>query len=255
MIASQLTQLQNKTHSQSELKELIKSPDFFKCSEVNDRKNFSKIIDNILQFKIEDIENTLLKYAMEQFPSGNMGTWGPNLYDGSQTWVGIDPQTLQTPYGELYDIVEILSRNKINNYIDFGSGYGRLAIVIHSFLNKDNYHFLGYEVVEQRAKEANRIFNDLELISCSTETTDITKSNFKLPKSQAYFIYDFSNPVHIKGLLTQISDIYFSEEIMIVARGDGIRSLIQEKFPQFYSNFTPIYDMNWTIYSSYKEID
>lgn len=241
--------------SLEEIKNYLASPNFFELHQRDQRKEASQLIDKILEINTMNIENELLQIAMKAQPEGNMGTWGPHLYDGSQTWLGIQAETLQTSYAEFFDIVKILKKHNLKKVIDLGAAYGRLGLVLNNLYYQDpEAAFLGYEIVEERTNEANRIFEMLGYMNCRCLSEDITKSDFHLPQADAYFIYDFSNPPHIKALLEKFSQIFFKKNLFLITRGEGVCSLIQQKFPLFYSNFKPFHDNKWTIYSSFTEI-
>src|SRR6476659_4118037 len=106
--------------------ELFNSPD----SSYEGRRLHSEQLDSMLGFKVQHIEDTLLKEAQEKHPEGSHKTWGMSIHQGNQTWVGLSHQTLQTPYSELKQICELLNPRPGERVVDLGAGYGRLGLVL-----------------------------------------------------------------------------------------------------------------------------
>ena len=170
----------------------------------------------------------------------------------SNSWVGLEPEILQTPYSEILEFLSHLGSFKPSSIIDLGSGYGRVALVMKALFKQ--CEFIGYEIHHQRAQEGNRVFKSLELENCHIQATDILKEDFLLPDSDVYFIYDFTDPHDQKRILNQLSDKVFTNEFFIIAKGQGVRSLIQAKYPQFYSLYRPLHMDSYSIYCTFKDL-
>lgn len=120
---------------------------------------------------------------------------------GTQTWVGLDFQILQTTYHDLKNIFETLRPGNNQRIIDLGAGYGRLGIFLHHFYPRTE--FLGLELVEERVREGNRLLSLLGSIEKKMKVCDLSKIS-ELPEGDIYFIYDFGSVDHIKHILEML---------------------------------------------------
>lgn len=202
-----------------------------------DSEEFSRGIDRELGFQIEEIEKKLIE--QKRFRDFQ-----------SRSWIGLDAQVLNTPYDEIFDIFSKLQGHNIKKVIDFGAAYGRVGIVLNSFF--PNADFIGYEIVKERADEANRIYAEKGLKKARVVEDDILK-NLNFSSADLYFVYDFSNPSDLKVILNWLSDRMFKDNFAFVARGRGISSLIENKYPVFNINEDAYFAKNWTLYFSRKE--
>ncbi len=186
-------------------------------------------IDRRLGLEIGPIENMLLARARELRPSGTMASFGEALHGGHQTWVGLDPQVLNTPYDELLELVASLAPRPGDLVIDLGAGYGRLGLVLHALYPEA--HFLGLELVRERVDEGNRV---LRLHGCARAelmVQDLTAEDFMLPPAQFYFLYDFGKVGHIRRTLAQLAALADHSRFTVIARGKGSRSIIDLEHP------------------------
>jgi hypothetical protein len=204
-------------------------------------------LDRSLGFQVHTIEGQLLERAKGLQPLGNHHTWGALIHRGNQSWVGLDPETLQTPYSELSDICLALNLRPGMKVIDLGTGYGRLAIVLGSL--HPGVHFEGYELVSERVKEGQRIFRQLDLQNALIYEQDLTDENYSLPEADVYFLYDYGKVSHIRQTLHQLGDLVLKRNFKLIARGKGIRSLIEWEFP-WLTVHGPIHAENYSIYST-----
>src|SRR5690606_15766709 len=106
-----------------EVKKFLSDPDFFKCPKVNTvfKLQHSKFLDLILDFRVSFVEEMLLYQAAGFDPDGNHETWGPKIHGGVQTWVGLDNETLQTPYCDILKILQLLKLRPYQEVIDLGA--------------------------------------------------------------------------------------------------------------------------------------
>jgi hypothetical protein len=186
---------------------------------------FSARFDEKLGFNIESVEKSLIDKAKKQFPQGNQRSWGKSLYNGSETWIGLNPDQLQTTYGELYEALKFINPKKEQIFCDLGAGYGRLGILIGLLFKK--VRFIGVEIVEQRVLEGNRVFDCLSL--SQSELINGTLGKIPLPFADYYFLYDFGSVVEINAVLELISKNLRDGPVTIIARGRGVRSIINNK--------------------------
>lgn len=189
----------------------------------------SESVDRLLGIKVAEIEAELLKRARMLLPGGNHHTWGAALHQGNQTWVGLHPETIQTPYSELLRVCEKLSLKEEDHVVDFGAGYGRLGLVLHDRFPRVTFH--GIEYVEERVAEGRRIYQGLGLNPGEITQGDLTAEDFFPEEADHYFIYDFGKVPHIRRLLNQLGEIADRRKFSLVGRGKGVRSLISHEFP------------------------
>lgn len=201
-------------------------------------------IDKRLGYRVEEVENELLHRARLMGPGGNHHTWGAGLHAGNQTWVGLHPETIQTPYAELLRLCEKLNLKNGESIVDLGAGYGRLGVIIHDLY--PGVKFSGIEIVPERVAEGKRVFEILGMDPSTLRKDDLTSELFSPEIASHYFIYDFGKVPHIRRLLNQLGDLAWGSKFTITGRGKGIRSLISHEFPWL----TPFYEEeNFSIYS------
>ena len=206
----------------------------------------SQAIDQLLGFEVERIELELLKLAQGQRPQGDTQSWGPGIHQGNQTWVGLDPQTLQTPYHELKEMTDLLAPRPSSHFIDLGAGYGRLALVLHQY--DESIRFTGYEFVPERVNHGSEKLLEFGLKNARLLRQDLTAPDFALPDADFYFIYDYGKVAHIRQTLEQLKIIADRTTFKVVARGKGVRSLIENEHPWLSQVHQPEHRENFSIY-------
>lgn len=209
-------------------------------------KRRSNLIDQMLGLRIYPIELTLRAQAKSQSPTGHAGTWGAVLHQGNQTWVGLDPQTLLTPYSEIYDILNFMELPAKSVVIDLGAGYGRVGPVMASLLPDGT--FIGHEYVKERVMEGRRVFQLLGLSRAQLEQTDLSADDFQLPSAHAYFLYDFGKVEHIRKILNKLDSLAMNQSFYVIARGETTRKLIEYSYPLFKNIYPPIDQKRYSIY-------
>ena len=203
-------------------------------------------VDRYFGYEIDQIEQKLLSSARDLRPDGSMDNFGEVLHEGHQTWVGLDPQILNTPYSELEELCRLLSPKAGELVIDIGAGYGRLGLVLNMLYA--NSHFLGYELVKERVEEGNRVFQLNNCKNARLMQQDLTDSHFELPDAKFYFLYDYGKVSHIRQTLKQIEQKTEKLRFKVVARGKGSRSIIEHEHP--WLCISPVHhEENFSIYS------
>jgi hypothetical protein len=225
----------------NQLKELL----FLPPTDLESSWLISEKIDHMLGLRVNSIEEDLLQRARNLLPHGNHKTWGPGLHQRNQTWVGLYPQTFLTPYSEIKQMLEMLQLSAGQRLVDLGAGYGRMGMMLGFFYPE--VEFIGYELVEERVKEGNRVLELLELPTRLIQQ-DLTTNQFMLPAADVFFIYDYGEVSHIRHSLKQIESIAESKAIRVIARGKGSRSLIEHEHPWLCQINPPIHQERFSIY-------
>lgn len=207
----------------------------------------SEEMDKKFGLRINEIEGNLLKVARSLRPDGNMDNLGSVLHSGSQTWIGLDPQTLNTPYEELIRLCEVLKPRPGTHMVDLGAGYGRLGLILNEYAT--GVRFTGYELVKERVEEGNRVFRKIGLSQCEMFTQDLTDPTFKIPEANYYFIYDYGKVAHIRQTLKQLEVMADKIKFKVIARGKGSRSIIEHEHPWLSQVFEVHHEENFSIYS------
>lgn len=215
-------------------------------------REHSKMIDRLLGFKILKIEQKLIKQYKPFYMAADYDGEKKSFDDGAEAWIGLHPQILLTPYSEIYKILTSITRYKIKSITDFGCAYGRIGIVASVLFPECK--FIGYEIVSERAREAERVLNTLDKSSHEIYTINILDDDFKLPKTDVYFIYDFGHVEHIKKILDKLVLMMNGHDFILVARGDEVRSIIQMYYPSFYVRHKPLHKRGWSIFFNHPEM-
>ncbi len=223
----------------------LKDPELYTLSPENHPRQFSQKLDQEIGYDIYNIESDLCqrvsKHKLKQ-------QYSP----GSQNWLGLDPQILQTPYPEIKEFLTVLKKYSPKKMVDFGAGYGRIGIVLQAIIPEAS--FVGYEIIKEPAQEANRIYKKYGLKDCQVYTEDLLSNNFVIPPADMYFIYDFCDPYGLRVLLNSLRKQFEKERVFMVARGKGVRSLIQNKYPEFWALNGVVHFDNWSLYASSVEL-
>tara|TARA_R110000868_G_scaffold209490_3_gene459306 strand:+ start:2032 stop:2751 length:720 start_codon:yes stop_codon:yes gene_type:complete len=217
-----------------QVKQLIHNDEFFRChsAEYQQKQLHSAIIDEIVGFSVHEIEESLIK---DEYPE-------------LESWIGLSPEQLQTPYDELLELTEHLDLNGAEKVVDLGAGYGRLGLVLGQ--QAPQAHFLGYELVGERVENGNEVFERLELQNAQLIEQNIIAPEFEVESADIFFIYDFGQKEHINQLLKSLDDLANENEFKIVARGRGVRSLIQHRYPRFCHAVDPLHFETYSLYST-----
>lgn len=230
---SDFLHLSQKGASEAELKQFLSDPDFFKCPKTNTvfKLEHSKYLDSILDFRVRFVEEMLLYQAAGFDPDGNHETWGPKIHNGVQTWVGLDNETLQTPYCDILRILQLLKLRPYQEVIDLGAAYGRMGVVLGGIYPKNS--FIGFEYVKERVSEGNRLYQKLGLKNSILHCRDLGSPVFKLPLADVYFIYDFGQVEHILKTLKEIEELSVRRPLRVVVRGKWSQEIIEKQFPSY----------------------
>ncbi|MEI8347739.1 MAG: class I SAM-dependent methyltransferase, partial [Pseudomonadota bacterium] len=242
-----------KEYSLKEQQKFLGDLNFFRAPQ-SDYLNIlqhSEFVDQILGFKILTIEEKLAQKARQHNPKGDVDCWGKAMHQGLQTWVGLGPQHLLTPYTELMEICELLKPRPYSQFVDLGSAYGRMALVLHQLAPLAQY--TGIEYVEERVNEANRAFEHFGLSNAQVLQGNLFSEDFNLPDADFYFVYDYGRVDHIRHTLVQIQKKARNHPLKVIARGKGTKTIIEHCHPWLSQVIQPIFHTTFTIYSNFQE--
>lgn len=219
--------------SVSEIIQCLADPQFFKSPKVNTvlKLEHSKLIDLILDFRVSFVEEMLIYEASGFDPDGNHETWGPKIHSGVQTWIGLDKETLQTPYCDILRILQILKLRPYQDVIDLGAAFGRMGVVMGGLYPKNS--FTGFEYVKERVAEGSRIYQKYGFRNAKLLQADLGDNQFVLPLADVYFIYDFGQVEHIQKTLREIETLSMRRPIRVVVRGKWTKEIIEKEFLSF----------------------
>lgn len=234
-----------------EREDLLKNIHFFYAPDSDSYQNIqdhSEYVDNILGFKINEIELGLKSAAQILLPEGDVRSWGRHMHEGSQSWIGLNPRQLLTPYHELLQMCRLLKPKAGSTLIDLGAGYARMAFVLNQIEPKAK--FIGYEIVDERVIESNRLLKKYNLTLASMHTQDLSCKNFELPIADSYLLYDYGNVEHIRATLDSLREMAFKHPIKVIGRG-RMRGIIDTEHPWLSQIFAPVHGKTFSLYSSF----
>lgn len=248
---SDFQRLEGSHLSLGDRKRLAHHLEFYESPKANDiiKRQHSNMVDKILGFRMKYIEEMLVAEARNFEPEGSHESWGPTMHQGVQTWVGLDLQTLQTPYSECLRILQLLKIKPYQHVIDLGAAYGRMGVVIGGLFIKNS--FTGYEYVRARVDEGNRVFKELGFSRCQLLEQDLFDSAFELPEADVYFIYDYGQVEHIDHTLRQIKAVAEKRPVKIVVRGKFTKRIIGDRHEWLDLKYEGKLEELFSIYTAY----
>ena len=236
-----------------ELQDLLHDPEFF-ASYTVDEGIQSALIDRALGIASHEIEDSLLGEARPLSGEQKVDALGRNLHEGRQTWVGLDPETLQTPYPQLWEICEQLEIQKGEVVVDLGAAFGRLGLVLNCYAPETV--FLGYEYVRKRAEEAERVFRYYHCENARVRCVDLADENFYPDAADVYFLYDYGRSDQVRTTLKQLKELSDQgKNFSVVARGRSVTSLIEYRHPWLAEVFEKRRFEEVTIFSNYPRFE
>ncbi|MBY0554725.1 methyltransferase [bacterium] len=135
------------------------------------------------------------------------------LYEGAG--VGV-----QSSYATTLIALRYLNLTKASKFIDLGSGYGRVGLVVG--LMRPDIQFTGYEFVKERVDIANKACTRLNLDKhVSFVTQDLSLANFKIPQADTYYIFDAFTDASYVTIMDQLQEIAQVKKIVAVTKGNA----------------------------------
>ena len=168
-------QKEEENRIEMKLKEQIRDVRFFQLPEDKNPREHSHELDVALGFEILKIEKNLIKHSKSTCNTGV----------GGERWIGLNPHILQTPYSEISHFLSLFKEYDLQKVVDFGAAYGRVAFVMNALYPQAS--FLGYEIVEERQVEAQRVLNSFDMKNCQILKQNILEESFQVPKADVYF--------------------------------------------------------------------
>lgn len=247
---SDFQRLESASLSIADRRLLTSAPEFYQTPKANDviRRQHALMIDKILGVRVKYIEEMLVADARGFDPEGSHETWGPALHKGVQTWVGLELQTLQTPYSEIYRILQLLKLRPYQHIVDLGAAYGRMGVVVGGLFIKNS--FQGFEFVGARVDEGNRVFQELGMNRSRLVEADLAAPDFELPEADVYFIYDYGQVEHIDRTLRQIRLVSEKRPVRVVVRGKFTRQIIGDRHEWLELTYEGRHEEFFSIYSA-----
>ena len=170
----------------------------------------------------------------------------PSNSSSEQHWIGLDPQSLLTPYTELRALLEHIRYFK--SVVDLGAAYGRLGFVMHRHFS--SAQFTGYECVSRRVNEGNRVLQAHGCERSALIDADIADPSFEPAAADLYFIYDFGSQSAIDKALKDLARVAEARAIQVVGRGRLSRNLIERQHPWLSQVHAPEHFDHFSIYRS-----
>lgn len=164
------------------------------------------------------------------------------LYEGAG--VGV-----QSGYSTLLTALRYLKPELGSRFIDLGSGYGRMGIVVG--LLRPDIQFTGYEYVKHRVDISQATAERFELQShVNFHSQDLAKKDFKIPDAEIYYLYDPFSKETYQHVLEQLVTISRRMPIKIATKGNARQWLLEIAREQNWSDPLEFDDTNLCLFSS-----
>ncbi len=218
--------------------ETIKADILTPQADYAESKIHSKMLDDRLGLACDTIEDVLFEENKDSL----------FLSDAKEFWYGLEIQSLQTPYSEVVEMINYVKPKPGDTWVDLGAGYGRMGMTL-GFVQPD-VKFIGYEFVQSRVDEGNRILKEWDLSNAVMRQADIASDDFQIDVAELYFLYDFGSKADIFKVLEKLRVLAQNRSIQVVARGRGVRSWIFMDCPWLSEINSPVQFKNWTFFKS-----
>jgi hypothetical protein len=135
------------------------------------------------------------------------------LYEGAG--VGV-----QSGYSTVLTALRYLAPQQGARFIDLGSGYGRVGLVVG--LLRPDIDFIGYEYVPHRvdiSESSTKSFDLQEHVHFYTQ--DLSLKSFQIPEAEIYYMYDPFSEETYGHVLSQLVEMSRHRKITIVTKGNA----------------------------------
>ncbi len=141
---------------------------------------------------------------------------------GDASWSGsgtLSRSSLNTPYRELFELLEKLNLQPDAHVVDLGAGYGRMGFVLAFCLPE--VRFTGYEIVSQRVQESQRVakLHEVDPERVRFECRDLADPDFAPDDADLYFLYDPFNRDTLVKVMRDLQAVTRRRTIRIASRG------------------------------------
>lgn len=151
-----------------------------------------------------------LEYLLNEVPEKDQKE---RLYEGAG--IGV-----QSSYATTLMALRYLNASKGARFIDLGSGYGRIGLVVG--LMRPDIQFTGYEFVKERVDIANHSTAQLDLNShVNFVTQDLSDINFKIPEAEIYYIFDSFTDASYDFIINQLNEMTPHKKMIVVTKGNA----------------------------------
>lgn len=195
-------------------------------------KRHAAAVDAWLGIEIERVEKSIL----------------PSV-DGEQTWSDRHSSIFLTPYVELRTWLEFLALPPNARVVDLGAGYGRLGFVMAR--HAPGCFFEGFEIVPERVAAGQKALEKFCARNAKLTVANIARLEWKPPRADVYFIYDYGTRAAIGKTLEDLKGISKAQGIRVVGRGRGVRDQIEREHPWLSSVHSPVHFAHYSVYRSF----
>lgn len=173
------------------------------------------LLDTLAGLRIRQVESSLPDASGRERGATRSTELGRASWSGSGV---LSRSALNTPYLELFEILEKLSPGPGHKIVDLGSSFGRLGLVIGMFFEECS--FTGYEVVHERADEGDRVARLHGLWPrVRNLSQDLAAKDFAPEEADIYYLYDPVNRDTLAKVLSDLARIAQRRPIRLVSRG------------------------------------
>lgn len=135
------------------------------------------------------------------------------LYEGAG--VGV-----QSSYATTLLALRYLNLPKSSTFMDLGSGYGRIGLVLG--LMRPDVQFIGLEYVSERVDIANKTSARYGMQKhVRFVTQDLSLSDFKIPPADTYYIFDAFTDATYVTIMHQLQEIALKKRVTVVTKGNA----------------------------------
>lgn len=203
-------------------------------------KLHSAQLDQLLDYHYQPVEEALIRKSKEESQLKNELE--------KQKWIGLDIQSMQTPYSEILEMINVIQPKETDHWIDIGAAYGRVGVVLA--LMRPQMRFSGYEIVTERVVEANRIYRKWNFQNTIVYESDLADPKASIPSADLYFIYDFGSRKDADIVIEKLRLLALNKPIQVIARGRGIKNWIMMDYPWISQMKPPKHFNHWSWFQS-----
>ena len=172
-------------------------------------------------YAFDAIADRILGYSdLSQIESSRNNHTADTSLTGEANWSQpTSPDGYSSSYRHIKAILKTSGMKDGDTFVDIGSSYGRVGCTVG--VNFPKSCFWGYEIVEERVAEAQRVAEFLQLHNVSYYHADVSADNFEIPQADWFFLF---NPLGKEALARVLKKIYQasrSREVRLIAKYTG----------------------------------